>query len=84
MNKQLVDIDKSVGQNQRKVGSYSQALTGFAAKFGLIVGGVALAKKAFESFVNGSQAMSDKWAITMGGMSSATNAFWSNAWIRKY
>lgn len=74
LDEELKDIDASVGQFQRNVGNYTQAfsklgatwknLIGIARNFGLALGGIAIARDAFNVIVDFDQAQANLAAIT--------------------
>ena len=74
IDKQLKDLDKSIGQHQRNVGNYGSALAGMGKQLlsaAGLMGGAALAVKGFKAVMESTQAISDKFAIFLGGVNEA-------------
>jgi hypothetical protein len=78
IDKQLKDLDKTIGQHQRNVGNYGSAIAGVGKQLLSavgVVGGVTLAVKGFNSIVNSAQILSDKFAIGIEGAKFGFDAF---------
>jgi len=78
LSNNLKKIDASVGQNQRSVGSYGKSLLNFAGQLGLVTGGAALLKKAFDvtkASILSIQTTGDKFTNSLAGMKEGFNSF---------
>lgn len=85
LDKKLKDVDASVGQHQRNVGAYKEALAELPGVMGEVVKGLSImgaamlavdaVKKGFDVLMTTSDDFADKWEQNMAGIDGALMVF---------
>lgn len=85
LDKKLKDVDATVGQHQRNVGAYKEALSQLPSVFGEVVKGLSImgaamlavdaVKKGFDVLMTTSDDFADKWEQNMAGIDGALMVF---------